>query len=254
MRILITGASSGLGRDLALGYARTGVSLALCGRNADRLEAAAAACRERGAEVEAAVLNVAEAEPTAAWIRDFEAGGPIDILIANAGTSASPQADDVSDGVARASLQVRTNLLGAIHTIEPAIPAMVARGAGQIAVVASTAAYRGIPFMPAYCASKAGVRSYGEALRGLLAPHGVKVSVVVPSFFDSAMTDRFQGAKPMLLPTAAAAALVRRGLDRGEARIVFPRRIGLLMQLYDVLPASMGDAILRANRFRIEDP
>ena len=77
---------------------------------------------------------------------------------------------------------VRTNLLGVVHTVEPLAPRMIARGAGQIAVMASTAAYRGLPYMPAYGASKAGVRIYGEALRALLAPHGVAVSVVTPSF------------------------------------------------------------------------
>jgi NAD(P)-dependent dehydrogenase (short-subunit alcohol dehydrogenase family) len=108
--------------------------------------------------------------------------------------------------------------------------------------------------MPAYAGSKAGVRIYGESLRALLAPRGVRVSVVVPGFFESAMTDRFHGAKPLMIPLDAAVAKVRRGIDRGAARIVFPRRVALMMQVTDVLPAALGDAILRANRFRIEHP
>lgn len=228
------------------------MSLGLTGRDPARLEEAAQACRDLGAAVTAAVVDVADGEAMADWLAAFEAAGPVDLVIANAGTSGSCPDDASTDGLVSASRQVRTNLLGAVHTIEPLTAAMIARGRGQIAVVASTAAYRGIPYMPAYAASKAGVRAYGEALRALLAPHGIAVTVVVPSFFDSRMSDRYRGAKPMLISGEAAVARVRRGLDRRQARVVFPRRIALMMQVLDLLPGPVGDALLRSNRFRID--
>jgi short-subunit dehydrogenase len=251
-RIVVTGASSGLGRGLALSYAAPGASLGLVGRDPARLAETAGACRARGADVETARLDVAEPAPLREWLLAFDAGAPVDLVVANAGISGSVQDADSTEGLEAATRLVRTNLLGAIHTVEPLTAGMIARRSGQIALIASTAAYRGIPYMPAYGASKAGVRVYGEALRALLAPHGIAVTVATPSFFDSPMSDRFHGEKPLMLSTDAAAARIRRALDRRAPRVAFPRRVALLMQLLDLLPARVGDAMLRANRFRIE--
>ena len=253
-RLVITGASSGLGRGLAINYAAPGVSLGLIGRNKPRLDEAAEACRALGAQVETAVIDVADAAAMQAWLTDFDVRGPVELLIANAGMGGGPQDSRSLDGLEQAALLIRTNLLGVVHAVESLAPAMIERGTGQIAVIASTAAYRGLPYMPAYAASKAGVRTYGEALRAQLAPLGVRVSVVVPSFFDSPMTDRFHGPKPMVLNAQAAVERVRRGLDRAQARIVFPRRIGLLMQALDLIPASWGDALLRRDPARVDAP
>ena len=180
-------------------------------------------------------------------LRDFDRRGAVDLVVANAGVLTGPPRETALDGLEPAAAMIRTNLLGVLHTVESLAPMMVARGSGRIAVVSSTAALRGLPYIPAYCASKAGVRAYGEALRARLEPFGVKVSVVVPSFFHSAMTDRFDGPTPMVMSTEAAARRVRQGLDKGEPRIVFPRRIGLLMQLLDLLPARIGDRLLRSE-------
>lgn len=250
--IVITGASSGLGRQLALNYAGSGVFLGLIGRDRARLEQTATDCRAKGAQVVTAIMDVADAVELEPWLRSYDAEGAVDLLIANAGILAGPQDSFGLDGLESATRQVLTNLVGVINAVETLAPAMIARRAGQIAVIASTSAYRGLPFMPAYAASKAGVRIYGESLRARLAPLGVAVSVVVPSFFETPMTDRFQGAKPLMLSTAAAAARVQRGLDRRQGRIVFPRRIGLLMQILDLIPASLGDAILRGSLVHID--
>jgi short-subunit dehydrogenase len=249
--VLITGASSGLGAGLARSYAAPGVTLALVGRSAPKLEAVAAHCRQAGALVHTAALDVAFAGALAPWLCAQQAAAPIDLVIANAGTSGGPAAPGVPEGLAGAARQVATNLLGCINTVEPLLPAMLGRAGGQVAVVASVAAYRGLPYSPAYSASKAGVRAYGEALRALLAPNGLAVSVVVPGFFSSPMTDRFHGATPLLRTLDQAVAVVRRGLDRRAPRIVFPHLLGLGLQAADLLPARLGDAILRRVPFRI---
>jgi short-subunit dehydrogenase len=252
--LVITGASSGLGRDLALGYAAPGVSLGLTGRDAGRLEAVACACRDKGAVTTTAVIDVADAAAMAAFLSEFDKARPIDLLIANAGICGGPPDEQSIDGLALAAGIVSTNLLGVVHAVEAIAPAMIARGRGQIAVIASTSAYRGLPYMPAYAASKAGVRVYGEGLRARLAPLGVAVSVVVPSFFESPMTHGFHGEKPLMVSASAAAARVRRGLDRGQPRIVFPLRIALLVQILDLIPARIGDALLRHGVVRIDKP
>lgn len=246
-RLVITGASSGLGRELAITYAAPKIEMLLLGRNESRLHEAAARCRTLGAAVQAAVADVTDREAMSAVLQAFAAAGPVDLLVANAGVLRGPPSASELDGLEAAAEQISTNLLGVVYAVETLAPAMIARGAGQIAIVSSTASYRGLPYMPAYSASKAGVRAYGEAIRARLAPLGVCVSVITPSFFESPMTDAFQGAKPMILSLAEATRRVRAGLDRGAARIVFPRRMALLLQLIDLLPGRFGDRLLQAD-------
>jgi NADP-dependent 3-hydroxy acid dehydrogenase YdfG len=249
--VVITGASGGLGAALAHAYAGPDTVLGLTGRDPARLAAVAAACQARGSRVDAAVLDVGDARAMGAFLDRVWAARPIDLVVANAGISAGTRPDGAAEGLDAATAVVRTNLLGVLNTVEPLLPHMLARGHGHVAMVASVAAYRGLPDSPAYCASKAGVRLYGESLRTALAPHGVSVSVIMPGFFASAMSDRYLGAQPFKINLDQAAACVRRGLDARRARIVFSRRLGLLLQAADLLPAGLGDRILRLTRFCI---
>jgi NAD(P)-dependent dehydrogenase (short-subunit alcohol dehydrogenase family) len=131
------------------------------------------------------------------------------------------------------------------------VPAMCARGRGRIVAIASVAAYRGMPYSPGYCASKAGLRAYAEALRPGLAPYGVGVTVVCPGFFSSPMTDRWEGPTPFLASGERAARRIRRGIDRGRSRIDFPWPLVLGMRFCDLAPALVGDRIMRGFRFHI---
>ena len=194
--VIITGASSGLGASLAKAYAGSQVALGLLGRNCQRLSATARACEVKGATVSVAAVDVADAAAMATFLRQFDREYPVDLLIANAGTSAGPDPDFPSEGVDAATRQVRVNLLGAINTIEPLLPEFCLRGHGRIAVVASIAAYRGLPYSPGYCASKAGLRAYAEALRPRLEPRGIGVTIVCPGFFDSPDDRSFRRANP----------------------------------------------------------
>jgi short-subunit dehydrogenase len=252
--LVITGASSGLGLDLAIKFAAPGVSIGMTGRNSQRLEAAAQACRERGASVTTAAIDAGDAQAMGAWLTAFDQEEPVDLLVANAGILGGPADERSLDGLELATRIIRTNLLGVVNAVETLAPAMIARGAGQIAIISSTSALRGLPYMPAYGASKAGARLYGEGLRAQLAPLGVKVSVVVPGFFKSAMTDQVHGSKPMMISAQAAAERIWRGLLSAQPRIVLPRRAGLLMRLLDLMPAAWGDALLRQDRPSIDPP
>ena len=250
--ILITGASSGLGAGLAKNYARPGVHLVLTGRDAKRLEATASVCRDQGATAVTGLFDIREPEPLGAWLAAQDQTTPLDLVIAAAGVSAGTSPDGMPEGLELAAMQVRANLLGTMHTVEPLLPRMIARGAGHIAVVASTAALKGLPYSPGYSASKAGVRAYGEALRALLRPKGVTVSVVVPGFFDTPMTDRWKGPTPFMLSLDKMVAAIRKGLDARRSRIVVPRLLALGTQAADLLPAPIGDRIMRGFRFHIE--
>jgi short-subunit dehydrogenase len=249
--IVITGASSGLGAALARSYAAPGVVLGLIGRDEGRLAAVAATCRDKGATVEAAALDVTERAPLEGWLAIFDAAHPVGLVIANAGTSAGPKPGAVGEDIDMTARQVAVNLLGAVHTVAPLLPAMAGRGGGRVAMIASLAAYRGLPYAPGYCASKAGLRAYGEALRALAAPHGIRVTVVCPGFFTSRMTDRWQGPTPFLMDEERVARKVRRAIERGRPRLDFPRVMTWGMRLADVMPAAIGDRIVRGFHFRI---
>ncbi|WP_404711420.1 SDR family NAD(P)-dependent oxidoreductase [Sphingomonas sp. MMS24-J13] len=250
--ILITGASSGLGAGLARNYAAPGIRLVLTGRNEDRLEAVVHDCRVKGAEVVTGLFDVGVAEPLGSWLIAQDDAAPFDLLIAAAGVSAGAGVDGQPEGTALAAMQVRTNLLGTIHTIEPLLPRMIARGRGQVAVVSSIAGLKGLPYSVGYSASKAGIRAYGEALRGLLQPKNIAVSVIVPGFFDTPMTDRWKGPTPFMVGLDKMVAVIRRGLDRRRPRITFPHLLALGNRAADLLPATIGDRIMRGFHFHIE--
>ncbi|HMI20962.1 MAG TPA: SDR family NAD(P)-dependent oxidoreductase [Sphingomonas sp.] len=252
LSVLITGASSGLGAGLAKNYAAPEVHLVLTGRDAARLEATAVACRDKGATVATGLFDISEPEPFGAWLTAQDEATPLDLVIAAAGVSAGTGEGDMPEGVDLAAMQIRSNLLGTIHTVEPLLPRLIARKAGHVAVVASTAALRGLPYSPGYSASKAGIRAYGEAIRALLGPKGVMVSVVVPGFFDTPMTDRWKGPTPFMLSLDKMVAAIRKGLDARKARIVVPRLLALGQVAADLLPAAIGDRIVRGFRFHIE--
>jgi short-subunit dehydrogenase len=241
--ILISGASSGIGEALALAYAGPGVHLALTGRNAARLEAVAGTCRDQGAETAAALIDVTEREAMARWIAEHDALAPLDLVIANAGISAG------TGGLGETEEQTRNimavNLEGVMNTVLPVLPGLRARRRGQVAIVSSLAGFRGIPGAPAYCASKAAVKVWGEALRGHLAPEGIGVTVVCPGFVVSRMTAVNKFPMPLLMEVERAAAIIKRGLARNKARIVFPRRLAAAVWLLAALPPAVTDPLLR---------
>ncbi|MBI3507767.1 MAG: SDR family NAD(P)-dependent oxidoreductase, partial [Proteobacteria bacterium] len=159
--ILVTGGSSGLGEAVARALARPGVSLALTGRDAGRLAGVAEACRLQGAAVEHAIVDVRDRAAMAGFIARIDAWRPLELVFANAGISAGTQGGPEDADQTKAILAV--NVDGVVHTVQPALDAMSRRGTGQIALLSSLAGFRGLPGAPAYCASKAAVRVWGEA-------------------------------------------------------------------------------------------
>ncbi len=241
--ILITGASSGIGAALARAYARPGVQLALTGRHEDRLAAVVADCREAGAATVKALIDVTERAPLARWIAEVDQAAELDLVIANAGISAGTGRMGESDAQAREIMAV--NLEGVVNTVLPALEVLRARRRGQVAIVSSLAAFRGFPGAPAYCASKAAVKVWGEALRGHLATDGVAVSVVCPGFVKSPMTAVNDFPMPFLVEAERAAALIKRGLARNKARIAFPWPLAVAIWLLAALPPALTDPLLR---------
>lgn len=249
--IVLTGASSGIGAALARALAAPGVTLLLTGRDPARLEAVAAQARAAGATVQTAATDVRD-PGMATLLTDFDTAHPVDLVIANAGVSAGLGPDRGPEAPGTARRLVEVNLLGPIQTVEPLFPGLIARGRGQIALVASAAALRPIADMPSYSATKAGLRGYGIALRGWLRPHGVAVSVVCPGFVTSAMTARHHGPKPFEIPADRAARAILAGLRRRQATITFPWQLRLMIGLGGLLPAALSDRFAALFAARIE--
>ena len=178
--VVITGASAGLGRALALQYAIPERSLGLLGRDKERLGEVANACRVCGAEVTIGAFDLLEAKATGTWMRAFDAAHPIDLLIVNAGAFTGHGADRAMETDDEIMVMLRVNLESATKTIAAALPMLRARRRGRIAIVGSLAALQPLADAPAYSASKAGLMSYGEALREWLIPDGVAVTLIYP--------------------------------------------------------------------------
>lgn len=249
--VVISGASRGLGAALAERFAAPGVTLCLIARGAKGLAATASRCAARGAAVETAALDVRDAAAVAARMLAWDAARPVDCVVANAGIARGIRPDGTWEGLEGATEQVAVNLIGAMTLVEPLLPAMRERRAGRIALIASVAAYRGLPDAPGYAASKAGLRAYGEGLRAALAPRGVGVTVVLPGFFDSAMGRRFTGRQPFALSLDAAADRTHRAILRGARRAAFPLPLAAALRLVDAMPAGLSDWMVRRMRFRI---
>ncbi len=241
--VLITGASSGIGEALAHAYAGPGVTLALTGRDRERLAQVAAVCRGRGADIVTAALDVTDQEALSAWIAEVDRSAGLDLVVANAGISAGTGDVDEKDAQTRRIFAV--NLDGVINTVLPAVACMRPRARGQVAIISSLASFRGFPGAPAYCASKAAVRVWGESLRGHLARKGIGVTVVCPGFVKSRMTAVNSFKMPFLMETDHAAGIIKRGLARNKARVTFPWPLAAAIWALAALPPGLTDTALK---------
>lgn len=250
--ILITGASRGIGSALARAYAAPGVRLALTGRNAERLETCASACRAAGAEVRLAALDVADTRALAAWVEATDRDWPLDLAIANAGITGGHRDGDRGETLADVQRMMSINFGGVCNTLHPIIPGMRQRRRGQLALMSSLAALRGLPYSPAYCASKAALKAYGEALRAWLLPEGIEVTVVLPGFVDTTLAGHVAGPKPLQMTAERAARIIRRRLRAGPPRIAFPILLHAGMRLMAALPANVVDRVLGTVKVEIQ--
>ena len=201
----ITGASTGIGRELAIILASQGVRVAASARDANKLEDLARA--QSGIVV--VPLDVTDRQAVAAaYDRVRTTLGPVDLAILNAGTWDPMGAREFT--AARVEQSMAVNFGGIANALEPLLTEMIARKSGHIALVASVAGYRGLPQAAAYAPSKAAVISLAEVLRLELAPHNITVSVINPGFVDTPMTAVNTFPMPYkLTATDAAQRIVR---------------------------------------------
>lgn len=227
---VITGASTGIGRELAKELARQGVRVGVTARRTDKLAELVAEVRACGGTIEAASADVADRSATAAAIRSLaDRLGPVDLLVANAGVALPSNVGP--DHVAAVEHMARVNYLGVVYSFDTVLTDMISRGSGHLVAVASMASYKGLPGSAGYCASKAAVRTYCEALRIELADRGVAVTCVFPGFIRTPMTATNTNPMPWLMDADAAARRIVRALPRRPGVYDFPKRMRILMWL-----------------------
>lgn len=242
--ILITGASSGIGRALAIAYSKTNlknVNLFLCARNLEKLEETKSLCKTSNSKITIKCLDVCNKTATRNWIRDIEKKHPIDLIIANAGISAGTAGG--TESFAQVNQIFNTNINGVLNIIHPAMEEMKMRKKGQIALISSLAGFRGLPSSPAYSASKAAVRVYAEGLRGNLAPFGIEVSAICPGYIKTPMTDMNEFPMPFLMEVKKCAEIIKCKLEKNKSRITFPFPLYFIVWLSALLSNKITDPI-----------
>ncbi len=249
-KVFITGASSGIGRALALFYAARGARLGLLARRAEALQTLAGELAAAGAgAVFTYPLDVTDAPGLQAAGADFMACcGVPDIVIANAGVSVGTLTEGGEDLEAiRRVFDV--NVFGMAATFAPFAHAMRGAGGGRLVGIASVAGIRGLPGAEAYSASKAAAIAYLESLRLEMRDAGVKVVTICPGYIETPMTAVNPYRMPFLLPAPEAARRFARVIERGASYAVVPWQMGIVAKLLRVLPNALYDRLLaRAPR------
>ena len=178
----------------------------------------------------------------AAWLTEADGARGLDLLIANAGVSGGSGGTIHGEESRQVRHIMAVNVDGMLNTVLPVIPRMAARHRGQIAIMSSLAGFRGLPSAPAYSASKAAMRFYGEGLRGWLGRQGVEVSVICPGYIATRMTRGNPFPMPFLMSAEKAACIIARGLRRNRGRIAFPWQLYLPMWVVsNLLPMALTD-------------
>jgi len=247
-QILITGASSGIGKLMAEAFAAEGARVVVWGLERVALEAVEKEMRERGLRCVTYLCDVSNRDAVYVTakrvIRDC---GPVDILINNAGVVSGRPLLEISDAEIERTFGV--NALAPIWTTRAFLPSMIERGRGHIVTIASAAGLIGAPRLTDYASSKHAAFGFDDALRAELrhlGHRGIRTTVVCPYFIATGM---FEGARaatplfPILAPESAARQIVR-AIRRGRRRLLLPRAVGLIF-LARLFPVAIFDWVAR---------
>ncbi len=232
--VWITGASSGIGRQLALDLASMGITVAVSARSADQLSELVA----ENSNIHSYPLDVTDLAACREVAKSIEADiAPPDLVIMAAGVWIIR---DIESFQAEDSIRaMRVNYEGAAGVVDAVLPSMRRRRAGHIAPVASVAGYRGIPRAVTYAPTKAALISMAEAMRTDAQRHGIKVQIINPGFVRTPMTDTNDFPMPFLMEPEDASKRIIAGLRSDRFEIVFPARLAIIMKLLRLLPYGL---------------
>jgi len=247
--VMITGASSGIGRGLAVELARQGAKIGLVARRAEVVAEVVREIESVGSQALALPADVQDAASLLAAAEKLrDEFGPVDVLIANAGIG--PTRDAATIDAQEIAGVIQVNVIGASNSAAAVIPQMVERGSGQLVIISSLAAYRGLPKSAAYCASKAAVSAFFESLRLDLAPRGIDVTIIHPGFIKTPLTAGREAQMPFLMELDDAVKKMARAIEKRRKRYSFPWQLATIVRAGMIMPIWMYDQISRANSFR----
>jgi short-subunit dehydrogenase len=247
--VMITGASSGIGKGLALELASRGANLGLLARREELLNEIVTEARAHNVKAVSASADVRDARAVRAAADRFRNElGPIDVLIANAGIGTADHALKLAPE--HASDVIGINVLGAINSVSAVAPEMVARGQGRLVAMSSLAAYRGLPKSAAYCASKAALTAYFESVRIDLRNTGVGVTIIYPGFIKTDLTAGRAAKMPYLMELDHAVKKIVSAIEKEKKTYAFPWQLATIVRSGLLMPASMYDWIAGRNSYR----
>ena len=247
--VFITGASSGIGRALAVELGRRGATLGLLARSAETLGEIADEIKAAGGGALALPADVQDAAAVrAAADQVREKFGRIDVLVANAGIVPTTHAldlrpDDVADVMS-------VNVVGAVSSVTAVLPEMVKQGTGQLVAISSLAAYRGLPKSAAYCASKAALSAFFESLRIDLRGTGVDVTIIHPGFIKTRVTAGRAAKMPFLMELDDAVGKIIRAIEARKKSYAFPWQLATIVRAGMLMPIPLYDWIAARNSYR----
>jgi len=247
--VLITGASSGIGRGLALEIAARGGHLALLARREDLLKEIVDEATKLNVKAVFATADVRDAKAVREAADRFRKElGPIDVLIANAGIGTTDHAVRLTPE--HAANVIGINVLGAVNSVAAVLPEMVERKQGRLVAISSLAAYRGLAKSAAYCASKAALSAYFESLRIDLRHTGVGVTIIHPGFIKTALTSGRGAKMPYLMELKDGVKRIVSAIEKEKKIYAFPWQLATIVRASMLMPPSMYDWIAARNSFR----
>ncbi|MBO5906345.1 MAG: SDR family NAD(P)-dependent oxidoreductase [Kiritimatiellae bacterium] len=242
--VLITGASSGIGEALAKECAKRGDTLFLCGRNNERLQAVADACRSLGGVVYAETIDVTKKDDVEAWVKKCDSIAQIELVFCNAGVSTG---EEIEKNI-RKTFDI--NVGGVVNVVLPTIEVFRKRanelsnpGLRHIIIISSIAGYGPLKSCPSYSATKSCVKTWGLALRGMLKREGIRVSVICPGFIRSRITDKNTCPMPFFMEADKAARIILRRVDKNVGLIAFPWPMRLATWILSILPYKCNEIL-----------
>jgi uncharacterized protein len=253
--VLITGASSGIGRCLALDLATRGAVVVGCGRSLDRLQALSTELQRRSPSSTVIKCDVAQLDQVRAMVTNaLSEFGKIDILINNAGVGMRKSFVETPIGVIEEIM--RTNYLGTVYCTHEALPSMIARGSGYIVNISSTAGKIGSRNVAGYCASKFAINGLSESLYHELKPFGIHLSVVCPGPVRTDFNKSFADTPPrspawLVVDPEFVSAAVIRAIETNRFEVVLPRSLAFICWVKRMTPDLFRFAVHRAFRTRM---
>ena len=247
--VLITGASSGIGRSLAVELGRRGAASGLLARRADNLRDVEAEVKAAGGRALALPADVRDESAVRSAADELRAHfGRIDVMVANAGLIVTTPTTALKSSEVADVMNV--NVIGAVNCVTAVVPEMMKQGSGQLVAISSLAAYRGLAKSGAYCASKAALSTFFESLRVDLRGTGVDVTIIHPGFINTASTSGRKAKRPFLIELDEATQKIISAIEARKKSYAFPWQLASICRIGLLIPNALYDRIAAKNSFR----